>query len=83
MWRNRLKDHGRALLSYERVLELLPQAEPDSALFREGRRYIAQAMDAMSCDYSAVFPTQLLDHQVARVTELRQQIADLIGRGHG
>ncbi len=48
LWRNRVKDHGRALLSYERVLELLPQAPPESVIAREGRRFIAQAMDSMS-----------------------------------
>lgn len=48
LWRHRAKDPGRALLSYERVLELLPQAAPESLVAREGRRVIARAMDMMS-----------------------------------
>lgn len=48
LWRLRARDAGRALLSFERVAELLPPVDPQSVIAREGRRIIAQALDAQS-----------------------------------
>lgn len=53
LWRHRasIRDPGRALLSYERVLDLLPE-DPDAPEWGEGQRIVAQALEAMSELYS-------------------------------
>jgi tetratricopeptide (TPR) repeat protein len=53
LWRHRasIRDPGRALLSYERVLDLLPE-DQDTPEWAEGQRIVAQALEAMSELYS-------------------------------
>ncbi|MCS6914486.1 MAG: hypothetical protein RMK29_13250 [Myxococcales bacterium] len=48
LWRYRAGDAGRALLSYQRVVEMLPPASEDSLLYQEASRLVAQALDAQS-----------------------------------
>lgn len=48
LWRVRAKDTGRALLAYERVLQIAPQLEPDLPEAGAIRMLVLQALEAMS-----------------------------------
>ena len=72
-WRTRLRDPGRAILAYERVLELLPQPddEDQDSVAREARRVVGQAMDAMRELHAEASDSQ----QVISVGAQRLQLA--------